>query len=145
MTAMQQKQYWVTSDGHELGPLSEEVVRSLLGAGKIRSGDYAWHAGLPEWRRLGEILPPPVNDSNEQRPPPLIVRKADNPVTEVQKAEQENESNSYGWLWFFIGVAGVGFRVWVRGSMEHGALAPFAGLIIVGCLVWLIHACSGSK
>jgi hypothetical protein len=49
--------FYITRDGGQLGPFTENELRSKIEAGEISGSDQAWTEGLTGWLPLGEILP----------------------------------------------------------------------------------------
>lgn len=52
----------IGKDGKQLGPFSEDQLRSMIESGMLTSSDLAWHDGRPDWSPLWQILgtPPPL-------------------------------------------------------------------------------------
>lgn len=61
----------IGKDGKQLGPFSEEQIRSMVESGMLASSDLAWHDGRPDWSPLWQILgtPPPLASSGTSNAP----------------------------------------------------------------------------
>lgn len=59
---------YIAKSDQQIGPFSEEVVRSMLSSGMIQLTDPVWHDGLPDWQPLHVLLrlPPPMPPSLPQ-------------------------------------------------------------------------------
>ena len=49
---------FISKNGRQFGPYSEEQVRNYLATGFLQSGDLAWREGCPAWSPLQELLSP---------------------------------------------------------------------------------------
>ncbi len=47
---------YITRDGSESGPFTEDQVKSMHVSGLVRSEDLIWHAGLEEWIHIQKFL-----------------------------------------------------------------------------------------
>ena len=47
--------YKISRDGSDLGEFDEATIRSNVEAGFLRGSDYAWSAGMTEWRTLSQL------------------------------------------------------------------------------------------
>jgi len=49
-------QIYVSKNSHQLGPYSAAEARNFILTGQLAGADLAWHAGLPQWTTLSEVL-----------------------------------------------------------------------------------------
>ena len=81
---------YILRDGKETGPFSEATTHTLLQQGSIAETDFAWHAGLPKWIALADVLNPPARALETPPPPPPaadeIPAVVPAPVTDLPKA-----------------------------------------------------------
>jgi hypothetical protein len=48
---------FVAHDGEQFGPFSPQDVQAQIDSGKVSIADYAWTAGLDDWKPIHELLP----------------------------------------------------------------------------------------
>jgi hypothetical protein len=89
---------YILRDGKEIGPFTEETTQNLLKQGSILMEDFAWHAGLPKWLPLDEVLgatqheeptAAPIEEPVEEAPAEKAgtpAKRAGEPATGKQKA-----------------------------------------------------------
>ncbi|MFT3990390.1 MAG: RDD family protein [Luteolibacter sp.] len=46
---------WIIRDGEKTGPFHDFEIRRKIGLGELTAETPAWHEGMEEWKRLGEI------------------------------------------------------------------------------------------
>jgi len=53
---------FIGKDGKQLGPFSEDQLRSMFESGMLTAGDLAWQEGWPNWTPLWQVfgMPPPL-------------------------------------------------------------------------------------
>lgn len=51
-------QWWYLRDSNKVGPLTEEEIVRLAGAGQITAKTYVWHEGMSQWEPYGSIEKP---------------------------------------------------------------------------------------
>jgi uncharacterized protein (TIGR00266 family) len=47
--------WWMAIDGHQVGPLGAEEVRSQLAGGSVTPRTLVWRSGMPGWKPLDEV------------------------------------------------------------------------------------------
>ena len=52
---MSEQQWYVARGGHQIGPVPESEIESLIRSGSADDGTYVFTAGMTEWRRLGDV------------------------------------------------------------------------------------------
>lgn len=88
-------QIYITKNGNQTGPFTEEQVRSMISADMISHDDLAWIEGAPDWTPLSTILgispsPPPI--------PNLVSSvRAEQPLNKLS----DGPTGIGGWLVFF--------------------------------------------
>ena len=63
--------YHLARDGAQLGTFAEDKLQEALASGELRSSDLAWHAGMTDWRPLGEIVSAAAGEAPGPLPPPI--------------------------------------------------------------------------
>jgi len=147
-------QIYITKNGNQTGPYTEEQTRGMILSGMISHDDLAWIEGNPDWKPITTVLgmtppPPPIPSS-----------------TSSMQAEQPLSKTSYGptgvggWLVFFcVGLTILG-PLFSLGQMGNGweqaqpAFSRFPAIksvliweylgssailiygFIVGCMIW---------
>lgn len=48
-------QIYLARNNHQAGPYTLEQVNQMLATGQVLLDDLAWHEGMPEWKKLGEL------------------------------------------------------------------------------------------
>ena len=68
-------QIYITRDGGQYGPYTQEEVISYVNAGNFTPSDLAWHEGYSEWLPISQLvlltplpIPPPVGTLTSQPP-----------------------------------------------------------------------------
>jgi len=72
--------FYVGKNGQQLGPFTQDQVRSMLDGGLLGHADLAWHEGVPDWAPLGQLLglapSPSLSDSAPASQPFTAVQPA---------------------------------------------------------------------
>src|SRR5262245_12615866 len=59
-----QATWYVSQDGHQIGPLTTDQIMAMAEQSQLRSEDHVWRPGFEDWQRAADV-PGPI------RPPPL--------------------------------------------------------------------------
>lgn len=70
---------FIGKDGKQLGPFTEEQLRSMFESGMLSATDVAWQEGWPDWTPLWQLF---------GTPPPLATA----PVSAISESSQAMES-----------------------------------------------------
>ena len=111
---------YILRDGKETGPFSEATTHTLLQQGSIAETDFAWHAGLPKWIALADVLHPPAPALETPPPPPPaadeIPAVVPAPVADLPKAGESATEKQKA----LLGYLGIPFSAEL--SKDHAAL-----------------------
>lgn len=69
-------QYFIGKNGQQLGPFSEEEVKTKLAAGEISAYDMAWREGMEGWLPVGQVFPNPYQPAAALGDSPLFAGKS---------------------------------------------------------------------
>ncbi|MBP8961976.1 MAG: DUF2569 family protein [Opitutaceae bacterium] len=146
-------QIYITKNGNQTGPFTEEQTRGMISAGMISHDDLAWIEGAADWKPLSVVLgisqPPPIpNSAPSVVPGQPLIKSSDGPT------------GVGGWLVFFcVGLTILG-PLFSFGQMVSGweqaepAFSRFPTIksvlmwenlgstailiygFIVGCMIW---------
>lgn len=124
------KQIFISRNGSQFGPFTEEQIKGKLISGEVQPTDQAWHEGSDVWRPVSEVtgavhISPPVlegaPDNTSTLPPVLSGSSSDFlPTSAPQSFEGNNRS-----LWKKKGV--------LMGCL--GALVIFSGLVVIAAFI----------
>ena len=124
------KQIFLSRNGNQFGPFSEEQIKEKLISGEVQPTDQAWHEGLDGWRPVSELTgvdfssPPVIKDASDHTSalPPVL----SSPPSEIFPTSTPSsfEGNNQP-LWKKKGV--------VIGCL--GALAIFFVLLVVAAFI----------
>jgi uncharacterized RDD family membrane protein YckC len=64
--------YFIGKNGKQLGPFTEDQVRTQLAAGLFTYTDLGWHEGLADWKPLSALFP--AADEAASAPPAMFPR-----------------------------------------------------------------------
>ena len=67
--------FYITREGAEIGPFSEEEFREKLLGGDIKPGDHYWQEGMDDWQLIGEYSGLPSPSAPPRLPAVPRVRK----------------------------------------------------------------------
>jgi len=79
-------QIYISKNGEQSGPFTDEQLEERLNAGKISYDDMSWKEGMAEWQPLRQIVAPPV--------PPPVPAAAPAPITQPVDACQSTSTVS---------------------------------------------------
>lgn len=48
--------FFIGRNGQQLGPFSQDQVRTMMKGGMLNASDLAWHEGRTDWAPLGQVL-----------------------------------------------------------------------------------------
>jgi hypothetical protein len=124
------KQIFLTRNGSQFGPFSEEQIKGKLISGEVQPTDQAWHEGLDGWKPVGELTgvgfssPPVLKDTPDHAStlPPVLSGSPTEifPTSTQPTLEGGNQS-----LWKKKGI--------LIGCL--GVLAIFFGLLIIAAFI----------
>lgn len=63
-------QIYISRNGQQYGPYSEEQARAYLASGELQPGDLAWAEGRGDWQPLSALLGPGPQPAAGMPPPP---------------------------------------------------------------------------
>lgn len=68
------EQWWYAVGDERSGPIELTALHALFHQGAINARTLAWHSGMPEWQRIGDIaaLADLVQTRQAEAPPPLF-------------------------------------------------------------------------
>lgn len=73
--------YFIGKNGQQLGPFTEEQIRSMAQGGLCHPTDLCWHEGRPNWVPLAELFgfppshtPPPVSSAIPAEQPSKVIK-----------------------------------------------------------------------
>lgn len=87
-------QIYITKNGMQTGPFTEEQTRSMVSAGLLSLDDLAWIDGKSNWQPLRFIL-------DFSQPPPVLTNSTQATYASVIKSPQSGPMVVGGWLVFF--------------------------------------------
>lgn len=146
-------QIYITKNGNQTGPFTEEQTRSMISAGMISHDDLAWIEGVPDWKPLYTVL-------GVSQPPPPPVSTFSAPAAQTLTKSSDGPTGVGGWLVFFCVGLTILSPLFSLGQMVSGweeaepafsrfptiksvliweNLGSIAILIygfIVGCMIW---------
>jgi hypothetical protein len=66
-------EWYYSSSGQKVGPVSENQIRQLAASGKLAASDLIWRAGQPNWVSAGSVPglfpgPPPLPTAGHSQP-----------------------------------------------------------------------------
>lgn len=145
---MAERQWYWTSEGRQEGPVGEAAFQELVADGRIGRDTLVWHAGLPDWRRAGEVAdiawtaPPPLPPGSGGLPAPA----ASGPF-----GEAIGVWGLFGrGILFYLGVVLVIPAPWVANALLHFLVARIRvpgrpNLVFTGrpediWYVWMVYA-----
>jgi hypothetical protein len=64
---------FVSCNGHQAGPFSENVILAKLRAHELTLADMAWHAGASSWQPVGALPFVRAKQDAAFVPPPMMV------------------------------------------------------------------------
>lgn len=86
-------QIYISRNGNQTGPFSEEQTRSMISAGMLSGDDLAWGEGFSNWQPLRHII-------NLPQPPPVPKTHVSTIAAPKELAVKEMKGVA-GWLLFF--------------------------------------------
>ncbi|BCU79592.1 DUF4339 domain-containing protein [Luteolibacter sp. LG18] len=107
---------FIGKDGKQLGPFTEDQLRSMFESGMLTASDLAWQEGWPDWTPLWQLfgMPPPLTSHT---PPPTV-----DPVSKDEP-----------WTWICGGWAAF-FLSLLPGKMGYVALVHLVlSMIVLFC------------
>ncbi|MFZ4764390.1 MAG: DUF4339 domain-containing protein [Roseimicrobium sp.] len=58
--------WYYSSNGHSMGPLTEERLAELARTGEVGTDTLIWHPGLPDWEPVWKLRPAIVEQLNKK-------------------------------------------------------------------------------
>jgi hypothetical protein len=141
--------FFIGKNGQQLGPFSQDQVRSMIDGGMLSANDLAWHEGRADWAPLGQILgfttaspyAPPLANPSTGCPPTHQPAKAS---TGLIISGYVCAVISVLFLPVIFGPAGIviGIKVLRRNETGHGVaiIALSAVLCLIGSLIGAMMA-----
>lgn len=101
-------QIYIHQNDQQLGPFSEEQIRSMVASGQISETENGWHEGLSEWQPLNAILAlaAPV------AAPALTAAPLNEHKERVVQTNVKQGAIIGGWVCFALGTGLMTFSMW---------------------------------
>lgn len=146
-------QIYITKNGNQTGPFTEEQTRGMIAAGMISHDDLAWIEGSPDWKPLNTVL-------GVSQPPPHPASTIPAPLAHTLTNSSDGPTGVGGWLVFFCVGLTILSPLFSLGQMVNGweqskpAFSSFPTIksaliwenlgsvailiygFIVGCMIW---------
>ncbi len=88
---------YITKNGQQIGPFSNEEVCEKLGSGMVKNSDLAWHQGRSDWVSISELIliPNPVGLHPNSTPPALPFHCVDLAKTPPSRVSEIDAATQY--------------------------------------------------
>lgn len=118
-------EWYYAQDGQQMGPINESKFETLVRIGAINRDTLVWHDGMADWKKYGEISPPPSATPAPQPPPPMAVVAGMHNCAECGRTFAAEEMVQYGSAWVCATCKPLFFQ-----RLKEGA--PIRGELIYG-------------
>ena len=123
---------WYYMDGvRQVGPVTDDVIISLIRSGAVRRPTPVWREGLPNWAEAGQTeLIQHFVKGNKPEPPPFKAAaapvKSNPPDPYVVKQKRNSFRKLIGFTMFVVGL-----------TLTFNGVRPAVGLAACGLWVWM--------